>query len=471
MRIAFLQNLWHEYIGVVYLASLLKKHGHSCEVFIEAGERDLIGSVVAYKPDIIGFPCTTGSHQWVLGMAKKLKKKLNFLSVIGGPHPTFFPEIINEPCVDIISIGESEDAFLELVEALKNKKKITNIKNLWVKKKGKVYKNSLRLLIQDLDKLPFPDRSIYYKYPFLANSETKTFITGRGCPYQCTFCFNHIYMKMYKGKGKYLRKRSVDNVITEILDVQNRYGLKTLFFADDTFLIDKKWLKKFSMRYYEAVGLPFFCGARADQVDEEVVRALKHAGCYMVTIGIENGDEYIRNSVYKKQITNEQIIRAGRLFKKHGIKTRSTNMFCAPDETLSKAWETVKIDIAAKIDCPFSSLFQPYPKTKITEYACEKGYLDSAFDYNQLSALYFKSSVMKIREKREMCNLHRFFYFAVKWPWTHPLIKVLIKLPTNFFYDWIFYASFAHNSARYKRMSIKKVIELGIRTLKNKVRT
>jgi len=470
MKIAFLQNLWHEYVGIVYMASLLKKHGHSCEVFIEGGEKDLIKSILKYNPDIIGFPCTTGSHQWGMSLAKKLKKKLNFVCVFGGPHPTFFPEIINDPNVDIVSIGESEYAFLELVEALEKKEKITNIKNLWVKKNGKIYKNEVRPLIQDLDELPFPDRALYYKYSFLADNETKTFISGRGCPYQCTFCFNHTYMNMYSGKGKYVRKRSVDNVIKEILSVKAKYRLKTLFFADDTFIIDKKWLKEFCMRYRKEVGLGFFCGARADLVDEETVKMLKYAGCYMVTIGIESGNEYIRNQVYKKGVSNEQIIKAGRLFKKYGIKTRSTNIFCAPDENISRVWETIKINIVAKINYPFSSLFQPYPKTKITEYAYEKGYLDSNFNYNKLSALYFKDSVMNIKDKKEICNLHRFFYFAVKWPWTHPLINILIKFPTTFIYDWIFYIGFAHNYARYKRMGLFKVIKLGIKTLKNKVK-
>ncbi len=470
MRIAFLQNLWHEYFGVVYIASLLKKHGHSCEVFIDGGEKNLIESVIKYKPDIIGFPCTTGSHQWALKTNKKLKKKINFVSIFGGPHPTFFPEIIKNPSVDIISIGESEYSFLELVESLDQKKDISNIKNLWVKKDGKIYRNELRHLIQNLDDLPFPDREIYYKYPFLANNDTKTFISGRGCPYQCTFCFNHVNMKMYLGKGKYVRKRGVDNVIDEILDVKKKYGLKTLFFADDTFLIDKKWLKEFSIKYHKEVGLPFFCGARADQIDENVVKMLKYAGCYMATIGIESGNEYIRNSVYNKGVKNEQIIKAGRLFKKYSIKTRSTNIFCAPDETISRVWETVKINIEAKINCPFSSLFQPYPGTKITEYAYEKGYLDPNFDYNKLSALYFKNSVLKIKGKREMCNLHRFFYFAVKLPWAQPLIKILIKFPTTFIYDWIFYIGFAHNYAKYKRMNLIDVVKLGFKTLKNKVK-
>jgi len=135
VRIAFLQNFWYEFLGVMYLSSLLKKNGHSCEVFIESGERNIYESVEKYNPHIIGFYATTGTHNWALKIADELKKRTNAKIIMGGPHPTFFPEIISDPSLDIICRGEGEYAMLELAECLDKGKPYNNIQNLLGKKR------------------------------------------------------------------------------------------------------------------------------------------------------------------------------------------------------------------------------------------------------------------------------------------------------------------------------------------------
>jgi len=470
MRIAFLQNLWHEYLGVIYIASLLKSRGHEPQVFIAGGENDLVRSVVDYEPDIIAFPVTSGNHKWPIETAKKIKEKLEVISVFGGPHATFFPEMIEEDSVDIICVGEGEYAMLELCEALEKGSDYSKIKNLWVKDEANIVKNVVRPLIEDLDELPFPDRSLYFKYGFLRDLETKTFITGRGCPYDCTFCFNHVYKKVYSGCGRYVRKRGVDGVLAEIFQVRRDYGLETIFFADDTFIIDKKWLKEFLERFKTEVNLPFFCGVRADLVDEDTVKLLSEAGCYMVTVGIESGNEFIRNKILKKQLSNKQILGACSLFHKYGIKIRSTNIFSIPEETLDRALETVELNILAGIDYPFSSLLQPYPKTEIAKYAKNNGFLKEDFSLDDLSTLYFDTNVINISDKRSVSNLHRLFYLAVKFPALLPLIKRLVHLPLEPVYRIVFMICFTHNYAKYKRLNVYRVLKLGWLTLKNKIR-
>lgn len=468
MKILFIQNLWQEYFGVSLLASILKNHGHECDVLIEGGEKDFIAAIIWSKPDIIAFPCQTGSHRWAIKTISELRKKINFISILGGPHPTFYPSIIeDEPEVDIISIGESEESFRELANALRDKEDYTQIKNLWVKQNGIVYKNELRPLIQNLDVLPDNTRDIYYlKYPFLANNPTKNFISGRGCPYKCTFCFHHSYLKIYEGKvGKYVRKMSVRRLIDEISHVKNKWGMETVCFVDDTFLANKAWLREFAEIYPREVNIPFFCGGRVDEIDIEIATLLKKAGCYMFTTGIETGNEQLRNQVYEKKISNKQIIEKCKLLKSFGIKVRSTNIFCGPTENTAMAWETIHLNIDAQVDIPFSSLFQPYPGIDAANSFIEKGVTELGYD--KIPTLYYSKSILSLKDKNEIYNLQRFFYFAVKFPSSHFIIRKLIKLPTNPIFDLIFFLGFILSFTNYKRLTIARGMALAFKTFRN----
>lgn len=266
-RIAFIQNLVYEYLGTMYLSSLLKKNRHCVEVFIQNSSdiKNLINGIDEYRPDIIGFYCTTGIYPWVLYTASFLKNKFPKIKIIlGGPHPTFFPEIIKESSVDIICRGEAELALLELLERIDKDRDYTDIENLWIKKDGKIFANDVRPLLENLDSLPFPDRDLYIKrYPFL-NKSQKVFMAGRGCPFSCSFCFNARFRDLYKGKGCYVRLRSVENLISEIEYVKDNYKLNTVYIQDDTFILNKKWTLEFLKEYKKKIDLPFICLIRAD---------------------------------------------------------------------------------------------------------------------------------------------------------------------------------------------------------------
>ena len=154
--------IYREPLGIM---SLISAVNHKHKVFIlEPIREDIHKKISQIKPDVIAYSLRTGFHQYYIDLNKKLKKAYNFISVFGGPHVTFFPQMINQEGVDCICKGESEEAFLEFLDALESKKDYTKIKNFWVKKSGKIYKNSLRPLVQDLDTLKFPNRSLFDKY-------------------------------------------------------------------------------------------------------------------------------------------------------------------------------------------------------------------------------------------------------------------------------------------------------------------
>lgn len=438
-KIAFFQEGIYENLGIMLLSAVLKKGGHDVILLIDSLEKDVIGRLRDYQPDIVAFSVISGSHLGVYKIIKKIKDAFpGILCVMVGAHPTFFPESINQEEVDIIFRGESEEAILELAETFPDKEKIKNISNIWFKVGGQVFQNEPRPLIANLDLLPFPDREIYYQYQVLRSSSRKTFLTTRGCPYNCSFCFNHQYRKLYSGRGQYIRTRSPQNVIDEILDVKKRYGLASVFIQDDTFILNKDWLIAFLAEYKKQVNLPFTCLVRADLTDELTVKRLKEAGCAGVQFGIESGDEVMRNRVLRKNLTDQQIINAAGLYKKYGIKFKTYNMLGLPGETIEEALKTVELNAKIKADLPWASILTPYPKTDIAEMMEAQGMIPAGYGVDDLASSFFDKKA-KTKQEKNILNLQRLFFWGVKFPGLIPLIKLLIKLPPNFIFDGLFY--------------------------------
>lgn len=449
-KVVFFQNQWTEYLGVMYISAMLKRHGHQCDVFIDPKPDKLNEILKETQPDICAFPTITGLHLWALDIAAHIKEKSGDskpLTILGGPHPTHFPDVISKDAIDIICRGEGEYPMLDLANALDNKNDITNIPNLWVNQNGTVYKNDLRPLIENLDELPFPDRDLYSHYSIFRSETTKMFLTTRGCPFSCAYCYNRKLKEIYMGKGKYLRRRSIANVIEEIKQVRSTHRLKNVYFIDDTFAFDKEWCKDFLKVYRNEIDLSFFCLGTADGLnDESLVREFKESKCFGVYFGIESGNEELRTRLLNKKITNEQIIRAAQLLKKYGLKFRTYNMVGLPGETLENVYETIELNIKIKTNFPFCSIFMPYWGTELFDYAIEKGLLSKDSSPDDFYTSYYGYSMLKQKDIDEMVNLQKFFQTAVLFPGLFPLIKRLAKLPTNIFFNlwfglifyWIF---------------------------------
>lgn len=445
----------------MYIASILKKEGHKVEFFLGSGNKKMLEEILNFKPNLVGFSCTTGIHKWCLEVAKTLKEQTKILTILGGPHPTFFPEVINEEAVDIICIGEGEYALLELANAIDAREDFSKIKNLWVKKEKDIIKNQMHLLIDDLDSLPFPDRELYYKkYPHLNRSQ-KAFFAGRGCPFNCSFCFEAVFRKMTAGLGKRVRIRNTNNVINEILYVKKTYPLKTVYMQDDTFILNKIWVYEFLEKYKKKINLPLICLIRADLIDEDIVKILKEAGCVNVFFGIESGDEVLRNNLLKKSETDKDILRAFALLKRYNLKFRTYNMVGLPGETLEQTFKTVEINIKINTNYPWCSLFQPYPGTELGEYARAHDYIEA--DIDNFDPSFFRQSIILSKHKIEFLNIQRLFFYAVKFPVLFPLIKKLIKLPPNIFFDLAFLVGYAYCYFKSERVSFKETISVGIR--------
>jgi anaerobic magnesium-protoporphyrin IX monomethyl ester cyclase len=426
-------------MGIMTLIANIKKHGHEADLLLTNLEKDLFAAVRRYQPDVIGFSLTSGSESYYLELIRRLRQHVQFISILGGPHPTFFPEIIDEPEVDIICRGEGDDAIVELLDRLRDGRDYADIANLYVKVNGQVVRNAMRPLVQDLDRLPFPDRASFLKYYAYRHSSVKHFLSSRGCPYDCTYCFNHMLKQLYReevGDGKYCRLRSVANVIREIEEVRDNYPLKIVYFHDDLFIMNKAWLKEFSVAYKERIGLPMICYVRANLVTEEVVQYLKEANCVTIAMGVESGNDAIRRNVLKRQMSDEQIIEAGRLFHKYGISIMTQNMVGLPEETIENAYQTIEINRKIRPAYAWVSIFQPYPRTEMHKYCVEKGYLDP--QHVQHASYQVESPINTGMTKRQFENLHKFFALAIESPLVLKLSRSVINLPGNIAFNVIY---------------------------------
>lgn len=469
MKVVFVQNFLGPHFGIMYLSAILKENGHIVDIFIEDLDKDIVKRIVESKPAIVGFTCITGEHRWVQRRAAEIKKIMpNVIVLVGGPHPTYFPEMIEENGIDIICRGDGETAVLDLVNKVQKKDDFSDVQGLWVKYNGKITRNNIAKLVDDINTLPFADRTIYDKYDFFKKETELPICVSRGCPFNCTFCYNAMKRNLYRGQ-KMVRIRDVDNIISEINLLLKKYPhTKSIIFNDDNFGIDAKWFDEFCEKYKNIKGPPFFASIRADFINDERVKKLKEANCFCLSIGVESGDPELRKYILHKGITDEICLNAAKIMKKYGIKIRTSNMVFLPGETIEKAFRTVEINRKMRVDFPWAYALQPYPGTDIYKCSIENGFLDKSFTFDEIDPLGILESPLapKIKDGNKIKVLQRFFYFGVKVPGFIYLLKLLVYIPNNIFFDFFHKLSILISYAAYHQIGIFRALQIALQARK-----
>ncbi len=423
-------------LGIISLSAVLKENGHQCDFIDIKFEPNYVSEVLRLQPDILAYSVVSYNWDYYRKLNESIRKKYNAFSVFGGPHCSIYPDYIHHEYVDAVCVGEGEQAFVDLARNLSENLDISGIPNLWVKQNDEVFKNEIRKLVENLDDLPFPDYELIRKYRFFRNMGIYLIMTSRGCPYNCPYCINHFYRRLYHNKGKYVRRRSVANVIEELQIAKNKYNTKLIVFNDDVFTADIEWLGEFADRYINEIGLPFEAYIRIGTVDEESIALLSRMGCIALFYGIESGNREIRKNILHRNISNREIIKVSMLLKKYGIKSMAFNMLALPGETLNNMFETLQLNAKCRIDNPLSFIFQPFPNLDLTKYAIESGsYLPENMNFNQ--SLIDGDVMMLTPDAKQMRRFHYLFVSAVKLKLSHRLIRFLIKLPLDKLYRLI----------------------------------
>jgi anaerobic magnesium-protoporphyrin IX monomethyl ester cyclase len=436
-RVVILQRTTDEWLGVMYLSSMLKSRGHHCELFVEPMERrGFLDKVLAGSPDIVAFSCLTSDFVWAANTAAEVKRRSRALVVVGGTHVSLNPEeSIAEPGVDIICRGEGEHPLAELAAAVDGGRDPRSIPNLWVKADGRVFRNEVRDLTDDLDSLPLPDRSLYLKYPHFRMVGKRPLHLGRGCPYDCTYCHNVRKKALYRGKGKLVRWRSMDSILAEVEDIRRAGFVKVLHFIDDGFGINRDWLKTF-LGKLAGTGEPRLAvqaNMRADMVTDDLCAGMAAYGAdkLRLRIAVECADEDYRTRVLKKQLTNESLLRATETFRRHGIEFITYNMFGLPGETLDQALETLRLNLRLRPWFAISFIFQPYPGTDLARYALDNGYLSperlKRLGTSGYEGFYHSRSILTQPDIRRSENVHHVFSLVVNHPFLFPLARWSVR--------------------------------------------
>lgn len=386
MKILFVANNigFIDPIGMMLVSALAKKRGH--ETFLGVLSREnVLEKARQIKPDMVAYSVTTGEQDNCLKFNQAIKKEFpNIFSIMGGPHPTFFPKVVKQGDLDAICIGEADEAFPELLEHLEHNKNPRGIRNILFKGQD-LNDLELRPPYQNLDDLPFPDRDLIYKnkHTDMAGFPIKSFMKSRGCLFSCTYCFNKPLRELYRNHGHqmpFIRNRSVENIISEICEVRKKYPLKFIKFYDDMF-VDKvdDWLYRFVKQYKKEVNVPFQCLLRINLVTEDMVKLLKEAGCVSVNISIEAGNPEVRAKILNRHMTNEEIIRGFELFNKYNLPSFCNNIFALPGFGLKYDIETLDLNLKSKVTYALFGSLYLYPGTDIGKYCEERGYINPDF--------------------------------------------------------------------------------------------
>ncbi len=405
MKIVFLNmSLNIGTVGLPNVVTYLEKKGYpSKHVYLTEGCKEAnnamneeLNSILSFiqqdKPDLIGFSLMTLNFFRTKRLTLEIKKRFPDIPIIwGGIHPSFNPDESIQ-FADYICVGEGEDATLELVQHLEKGLVGHNIPNIWMKRDGQVVKNDVRSLIQNLDDYPFPQinwdntycldkgeikrltHNLYQKYAIYGGVKYDVFVS-RGCPYACSYCCNSLFRKMYKNKGEYIRYRSVDNVIRELRHAKKNFPyINVIEILDDGFgNTSEAYLKEFSEKYKQAIGLPLRLKIVPTNINEEKMRYLAGANTLVVMMGLQANDR-INKTVFNRHAISEQFLKVTKLIKKYNMVGRYDLILQNPYFIEQDMVEIC--EILARIPKPYRlKIFHLglFPNTPLREKAIEDG--------------------------------------------------------------------------------------------------
>ncbi len=361
-------------IGLEIISANLKAAGHEVHAMVEtimdpssritSSEQKNLDKLSVIKPYFLGIYVTTMRYQWCLKFSRLVKAHFSNIKIIfGGPHTTALPElVIEESCVDILCVGEGEAAIVELLSA----PGATNIRNLWFKANGTLIKNPLRPLVQDLDSVPFADRKMWLECVDRGEFKRYLITVSRGCPYTCTYCFTSSLRTMYEGLGQFVRHRSPENVIRELITAKHEFNINWVVFMDDNLALRKPWFLEFSKLYAEHVNVPYACNTHLFTIDLERAQALKDSNCKFIMLGLQSGSEYVRGLLNRSE-TNDNVRETARICKEVGLKFTIDHIFGLTEDEAPYLMESARLYNEVRPNQVNTFFLYLFPRTPILD--------------------------------------------------------------------------------------------------------
>jgi len=340
---------------------------------------ELIRIIEQEDPDIVGVSIMTPTYrasQKVVSITRQQRPSCTIL--VGGPHVTICgKEIMTNKDIDFAFSGEAEESIVSFAKAFETDKDFANIRGIIFRQGGAVVDNGISDRIDDLDALPIPNKDLLIFRERYDPNKLAGMIASRGCPYKCQFC------AVGPLWGQKVRLRSPGNVLKEIDDLVEKYRITGFDFWDDTFTASKRSVVQFCEGLVQRYGEKRFrwsCITSLRALDENVLRALKRAGCWRIRMGVESGSDRVLEKV-EKGITTAQVRRAAKLVKENGFALHTYFMIGFPYETEEDIRKTIDFMQEIKPDTVNLCTFTPYPGTKLYDYVIKHNLLERDPDY------------------------------------------------------------------------------------------
>ena len=334
--------------------------------------------VSEYGPAVVGISAKSPTFASVRAVASLVKKvDAGTMVVVGGPHPTVVgSRVLDCPDIDVCVVGEGEKTLIDLLRAFENQIELAGVRGIFYRQGGRAVATLPRESVKDLDALGFPHQFApevlrdYVRYPLKA---FRHIFATRGCPRNCFFCGSR---EMW---GRRVRFRSPENVAQEIKSLQNK-GLKFVHFDDDMFGVNPRYLRALSKEILDRCpGIHWSCETHVRLISRENVSFMKAAGCYMIQLGVESGNDRILSEI-RKGFTIKEALEACEVVNRHDISLETFFMAGFPQETRETLRDTLRA--IERIDCDkvVYSIFTPYPGTEAFDFCRKKGLIDDSYD-------------------------------------------------------------------------------------------
>ncbi len=396
MRVTFV-TCGLEHLGIEALSAWVRQAGHESVLVYEARPfssgsgtdspllarlldprpEETAERVVATQPDVVAFTSYSVTHRWVVEVARAVKRCCEVPIVFGGPHVSAVPErAIREWSIDAVVEGEGEGALIDLIEcAERGRFGRTDVANCTFKGASGPVRNPVRLLLQDLDTLPWADKQGFYAA--VPGFEREFYVVSRrGCPFRCSFCEYSRFPQQYPGERS-VRRRSVGNLIAELAFWKARGRVRKVFFWDAIFTLDAKWMAEFAPAYRQEIGIPFECYTHPQTMTRDMARWLAEAGCMMVRVGVQSVNSDTLAAVDRKG-DREKVVQTLRLLNEHSVPYSIDHIIGLPGEGAADQLEALRFYAEVQPKRIVTHWMTYFPGTTALEHARERGILDDA---------------------------------------------------------------------------------------------
>lgn len=437
-------------LGLAFLAAALESHHisvHVIDAWVERLDFHALERRIAQMapPDLIGITIMSPTYSNGMKTIRTARKAApGSKIIIGGTHPSSLPEqcLRDNPEVDFVAVGEGEELMVQLAKTLSGQGRgLSEIRGLAYRADGKILRNGHAAPVQNLDSLPFPARHLFpiFKYkthpPYRLHRSYATMVTSRGCPFHCSYCTKSV-------SGQNYRYQSPERIIREIEFLIEKYRIKQIHFYDDDFTINMKRVEKICDEIIRKnIRIAWSCVTRVDLVNERLLAKMRRAGCWLISYGVESGNQEILNRV-QKGYRIEEIKKAFAITRKAGIRTLGYFMAGLPGETYSTLNETVQLSFALDPDFVSWSITALYPGSELYRQALDgtlggnytrlkvpvverKDNISSLSPYAQGHIYLYEGDIPREYILKTVNTAYRNFYFRIRY-----LLRFLSKLQT-----------------------------------------